>query len=184
MAAAVQLREQEMSNFDELVDRLRRRLDGREDISLSVDVPVRPDGFYVIAIVGPDDYLVEVEWQRHRGFGLVAGRDLMFGTGVDEIYGSVNGAFDRVMDLVDTGAETSADAPLPIGDLRKLRGRLQKDVAGVLGISKSGLAQMERPSSLTSMQIDTLQRLIASLGGELVLTARFPDGQERRIAAE
>ena len=43
---------------------------------------------------------------------------------------------------------------------------------------------MERPASLTSMQIDTLQRLIASMGGELILTARFPGGSERQIAVD
>ena len=114
----------------------------------------------------------------------MAGRNLVFGAGVDEVMGSVDATLERVSALVDGGVPTAGTQILELRELRKLRGLLQKDVANTLGISKSGLAQMEQPGALTFMQLDTLRRVIASMGGELVLKARFPGGSERQIAVD
>lgn len=170
-----------MNAFDQLVVRLRKRLGG--NVHVSVEEPASAAGTYFLT-VARDDYAVEVEWQRHCGFGIAAGRELAFGSGVDEVYGSAESVFERILGLLETTEATSNEAPVNLIDLRKLRGLLQKDVADNLGISKSGLAQMERPSALTGMQIDTLRKLIASLGGQLILSAHFPEGQERRIAVD
>lgn len=172
-----------MNAFDQLVGRVEKRFVDRDDLLLTVDEPVSREGIYVLAIAS-GDYLIEVEWQKHRGFGIAAGRDLTFGSGVDEVYGSAEGVFERILELLETNEPTSNEEPVNLIDLRKLRGLLQKDVADSLGISKSGLAQMERPDALTAMQIDTLRKLVASLGGKLVLSARFPEGGERRIAVD
>lgn len=183
MAGPVPPRDPPMTLFDQLVDRVRQRFESGQDVSVSVEPPARPDGTYFLTIAR-DDYAVEIEWQRNRGFGMAAGRDLVFGSGVDEVHGSVAAAFDRIEQLLETRESTSREASVNLIDLRKLRGLLQKDVAEQLGISKSGVAQMERAESLTTMQIDTLRKLIATLGGELVLSARFPGGRERRIAVD
>jgi DNA-binding XRE family transcriptional regulator len=170
-----------MNAFDQLVGRVEKRFVDSDDILVTVDEPVSREGVYVLAIAS-GDYLIEVEWQKHRGFGIAAGRDLAFGTGVDEVYGAGDSVFERIEQLLETGEPTSGEASVDLIDLRRLRGLLQKEVADRLGISKSGLAQMERADSLTTMQIDTLRKLVASLGGELVLSAHFPEGHERRIA--
>lgn len=172
-----------MNAFDQLVARAQEQFGGRKDQHVAVDEPLSPEGTYFLS-VAQGDYVVEVEWRRHRGFGIAAGRNLVFGSGVDEIYGAAEIAFDRIKQLLETEESTSGAAPVDLIDLRKLRGLLQKDVADRLGISKSGLAQMERPDSLSTMQIETLRRLVASLGGELVINARFPEGRERRIAVD
>jgi DNA-binding XRE family transcriptional regulator len=173
-----------MSAFDFLVEATGREVEKHPDFKLIVSKPKLPDGIWFLTLARQDGYLIEVEWQRNRGFGVAAGKTMVFGSGVDEIYGSPSTTLVRIRHLLETGEETSRSATLELGDLRKLRGLLQKDVAERLGISKSGLAQMERPASLTSMQIDTLRRLVAGMGGELVLTARFPDGAERQIAMD
>jgi len=172
-----------MKVFDQLLDRVQQHFGAKPDVFVSVEEPARPEGTYLLTIAR-GDYVVEVEWQRHRGFGIAAGRDLAFGSGVDEIYGSADAAFERIGQLLEARESTSSGAPVNLIDLRKLRGLLQKDVAEQLGISKSGLAQMERADSLPTMQIDTLRKLIASIGGELVLSAHFPEGRERRIAVD
>jgi DNA-binding XRE family transcriptional regulator len=172
-----------MNAFDQLVIRLRKRLGGSKDVHVSVEEPISPAGIHFLTIAR-DGYAIEVEWQRHRGFGIAAGRELMFGSGVDEVYGSAESAFERILGLLKTSEATSTEAAVNLIDLRKLRGLLQKDVADSLGISKSGLAQMERPDALTAMQIDTLRKLVASMGGQLVLSARFPEGHERKIAVD
>jgi DNA-binding XRE family transcriptional regulator len=173
-----------MNSFNQFAGRVRAELATNGDLAIAIDEPVTPDGSWFLSVSRSDGFMVEVEWHRHRGFGIVAGRELVFGSGVDEVYGSVDAAFDRAAQLLATGEATSNSDALDLGELRKLRGLLQKDVAERLGISKSGLAQMERPASLSSMQLDTLRKLIASLGGELVLRAQFPDGRERNIAVD
>jgi DNA-binding XRE family transcriptional regulator len=173
-----------VSAFDQFSSAVRERFGAREGWQIIVEPPLRPEGAHNLTLVRDDGYLIEIEWQRNRGFGIAAGKDMVFGSGVDEIYGAPATALERIKWLVESGEATSSDAALELTELRKLRGLLQKDVAERLGITKSGLAQMERPASLTSMQIDTLQRLVAGMGGELVLTARFPDGAERQIAVD
>ena len=172
-----------MNVFEQLLARVQQQLGTKREVLVSIDEPATPDGTYFLAIAS-DGHVIEVEWQRHRGFGIAAGRDLVFGSGVDEVYGSADSAFERIEQLLETGKSTSNEAPVNLIDLRKLRGLLQKEVAEQLGISKSGLAQMERADSLTTMQIDTLRKLVASLGGELVLSAHFPEGRERQIAVD
>ena len=83
----------------------------------------------------------------------------------------------------ERGEPTTVAAAVDLAGLRKLRGILQKDVAERLRITKSGLAQLES-GSLESMQIATLNKVVSSLGGELVLTARFPEGHERQISID
>jgi DNA-binding XRE family transcriptional regulator len=173
-----------MNEFDRLEKEARAAFAGRSDLTLRVDRPKAADGLHFLSLVREDGFAVEIEWHRHRGFGIVAGRELVFGSGVDEVYATMDAAFARLLHLIETGQSTSDADAVELGELRKLYGLLQKDVAERMGISKSGLAQMERPASLATMQIETLRRLVASLGGELVLNARFPEGRERRIAVD
>lgn len=173
-----------MNAFERLVEKVRLAYAAQPKFDIRIDRPKSADGLWFLSVIREDDFVVEIEWNRHRGFGIVAGRDLTFGGGIDEIYASAEAAFDRVAELLLSGEPTSSANPVELGELRRLRGFLQKDVAACLGITKSGVAQMERGESLGSMQIETLQRLVASLGGELVISARFPEGIERRIAME
>jgi transcriptional regulator with XRE-family HTH domain len=65
---------------------------------------------------------------------------------------------------------------LLIGEVRKLKGKTQQEVADSLGIKQPGLAKLEKQSD---MQISTLRRIVKALGGELELFARFPKGKLR-----
>ncbi|HEX8193737.1 MAG TPA: helix-turn-helix transcriptional regulator [Allosphingosinicella sp.] len=172
-----------MNTFNLFIDMLKPRLDAAQKIELIVDEPASSTGMWIATLSAADGYSIEVEWNRHRGFGLVAGQDLAFGSGVHELYGSAEAAADRVMNLLQEQVPTSTSSPVHLGELRKLRGTLQKDTANMLGVSKSALAQIEA-SDLRVLQLSTLKKLIESLGGELVLTARFPGGAERRIAVD
>jgi transcriptional regulator with XRE-family HTH domain len=64
-------------------------------------------------------------------------------------------------------------AELLISEVRKLRGKTQRQVARDLGIKQPSLSKLEKQ---TDMQISTLQRIVAALGGELEVIARFPKG--------
>jgi len=173
-----------MNAFDQLNVMVRDRFANQAAWHLDTESPLKPDGVYSLTLRGDQGYAIEVEWQRHRGFGLSAGKGLVFGSGVDEVYGAPASVADRIEELALNAGQSVADASLDLAELRKLRGLLQKDVAADMAISTSGLAQMERPSALNAMQIATLRRLVASLGGELVLKARFPGGKERQISVD
>lgn len=65
---------------------------------------------------------------------------------------------------------------LLLGEIRKLSGKSQREVAAALGIRQPSLSKLENQSD---MQISTLRRIVAALGGELDLIARFPAGAVR-----
>lgn len=63
-------------------------------------------------------------------------------------------------------------AELLLSEIRKLSGKSQREVAAKLGIKQPSLSKLEGQSD---MQISTLSRIVAALGGELDVIARFPD---------
>lgn len=58
-----------------------------------------------------------------------------------------------------------------VSELRQLAGKSQREIAEILGIKQPSLSKLEKQ---TDMQISTLRRIIAALGGELEIVARFP----------
>jgi transcriptional regulator with XRE-family HTH domain len=62
---------------------------------------------------------------------------------------------------------------LLLSEMRKLAGKSQREVAATLHIRQPSLSKLEGQSD---MQISTLRRIVAALGGELDVIARFPKG--------
>lgn len=62
---------------------------------------------------------------------------------------------------------------LLLSEIRKLAGKSQREVADALGIKQPSLSKLE---SQSDMQISTLERIVAALGGELEVIAKFPKG--------
>jgi transcriptional regulator with XRE-family HTH domain len=62
---------------------------------------------------------------------------------------------------------------LLLSEVRKLSGKSQREVAEALGIKQPSLSKLEKQSD---MQISTLRRIVAALGGRLEVIARFPKG--------
>jgi len=62
---------------------------------------------------------------------------------------------------------------LPVGELRQLAGKSQRELAKILGIKQPSLSKLENQSD---MQISTLQKIVEALGGKLDVVARFPKG--------
>jgi transcriptional regulator with XRE-family HTH domain len=58
-----------------------------------------------------------------------------------------------------------------VSELRQLAGKSQREIADILGIKQPSLSKLEKQ---TDMQISTLRRIVAALGGELEIVARFP----------
>ena len=171
-----------MNNFDRLVAELERLAAENADATLEICAPLRPDGIWEASLTAANGYAVVADWKQHRGFGVVAALEFEPFGGVDEIYATWEATAARMLALWKARGLTCSNAPVPIAELRKLRGHLQKDVAAQMGITKGGLAQIEASASEGKVQVDTLGRLVKAMGGRLVISAEFPDGTERKVA--
>lgn len=65
---------------------------------------------------------------------------------------------------------------MPLVELRQARNFTQDELARALGTSQASVSKLERRSD---MYLSTLRRLVEAMGGELEITARFPDGDIR-----
>ncbi len=119
------------------------------------------------------DQHVVVEWRPGQGFGLATTDDSGFNS-VDEIFPEAQDrqALDRVLDLLQ------GPRPGTVRALRENRGVTQSELAMRLGISEPALSQLEERDDL---ELSTLRRLVAGLGGTLNVEVRFPDGAEARL---
>lgn len=171
-----------MNQFEYLADELERLTAGLAGAELEISKPAAPDGVWMATFHAPDGYWVEAEWKQHRGFGVSAGYDASWNEPAHESYGSWEVAAQRMSALWSAREVTDRNLPVPVAELRKLRGHLQKDVAAQMGITKGGLAQIEASANEGKVQVDTLGKLVAAMGGRLVISATFPDGTERKVA--
>lgn len=60
---------------------------------------------------------------------------------------------------------------LLLSEIRKLRGKSQKEIAIAIGIKQPSLSKLEKQRD---MQVSTLSKIIDALGGELEILAKFP----------
>jgi transcriptional regulator with XRE-family HTH domain len=69
-------------------------------------------------------------------------------------------------------------ASMELDELRKARRVTQAELASRLNIQQGNVSRLERRDD---MHVSTLREVVEALGGELEITARFPDGQAVRI---
>jgi DNA-binding transcriptional regulator YiaG len=62
---------------------------------------------------------------------------------------------------------------MALDELREAREMTQVHLAKVLGVNQAAVSKLERR---TDMYVSTLQDLVKAMGGELKITARFPEG--------
>jgi transcriptional regulator with XRE-family HTH domain len=67
-------------------------------------------------------------------------------------------------------------ATMLLSEVRQRRGLTQKQLADALRIKQPSLSKLE---SQSDMQLSTLKKIVEALGGRLVVTARFPDGETK-----
>jgi len=64
-------------------------------------------------------------------------------------------------------------AAMPLDELREARAMTQVHLAKILGVNQAAVSKLERR---TDMYVSTLQDFVKAMGGELKITARFPEG--------
>jgi DNA-binding XRE family transcriptional regulator len=65
-----------------------------------------------------------------------------------------------------------------LSELRKATGYSQKEMAAKLKMKQPSLSKLENAAD---MQVTTLQKLVAALGGELEIVCKFPKGDVRLV---
>ena len=63
---------------------------------------------------------------------------------------------------------------MALDELREAREMTQQHLAKILGVNQAAVSKMERR---TDMYISTLQDFVRAMGGRLVITALFPEGE-------
>ena len=63
---------------------------------------------------------------------------------------------------------------MPLQELRRARALSQEQLARTLGVKQASVSKLERR---TDMYIQTLRNYIEAVGGQLEITAKFPDGK-------
>jgi transcriptional regulator with XRE-family HTH domain len=72
-------------------------------------------------------------------------------------------------------AQRLAEA-MPLNELRAARKMTQEKLAENLHVKQAAVSKLERRAD---MYVSTLREFISAMGGELEITARFPDGSVR-----
>jgi len=70
----------------------------------------------------------------------------------------------------------AAIAEMPLEELRQAREMTQTQLAEVLQVSQGAVSKVERR---TDMYISTLRSYVEAMGGNLQITASFPEGEVR-----
>jgi transcriptional regulator with XRE-family HTH domain len=60
-----------------------------------------------------------------------------------------------------------------LAELREVLGKTQREIAEKLGVSQAAISQLENQPD---MLLKTLEKYVGAMGAELVITARFPEG--------
>ena len=64
-------------------------------------------------------------------------------------------------------------AEIPLDKFREARAMTQVHLAKILGVNQAAVSKLERRAD---MYVSTLQSFVRAMGGELKITARFPEG--------
>lgn len=162
----------EAMKIHELRDERKARFPRAE---VELDEASGPDGSAFLN-VELDDQAIVVQWRSGFGFRLSSFDPDSYGDGCDEVVGSLEAAFARVVRLLETNTRTQAPECVGLRELRASRGLTQADVARAMELQRSHISRFE---SGRDFQVSTLRSLAAAMGGEFVVLVRFPDGDKR-----
>jgi transcriptional regulator with XRE-family HTH domain len=67
-------------------------------------------------------------------------------------------------------------AEMALDELREARKLTQQDLAQVLRVNQAAVSKLE---NRVDMYVSTLRRFVEAMGGQLIISAHFPDGDVR-----
>lgn len=160
-----------------LAEQLRNRF---QEARISLDEPSKKDGRWFLD-VEDNGHLVVVQWKDGFGMGISCSPEHSYGEGADEVYQDLEAAYSRIVCLLISRTYTSPPACVRMSDLRKERGVSQEGLAALLDVRQAAVSKLERRSDVL---VSSIREVIRSMGGELRIIAKFPDGMERALEFE
>lgn len=167
-----------MNPFNQIVQALRKRFPTAE---ITVDSPESNGGSWFLD-VKLNGYSLVVEWRRKRGFGIVAGREVDYGEGADEIYRTRQSTARRILELLESRSPTLPPLSHRLRQIRSSRRLTQEAIARRLGIQQAAVSKLESRGEAASVR--TLQELFAAMGGRLSLRVSFDEEQIEELLLE
>lgn len=137
--------------------------------TITLDAPDHAAGTWMID-VRFDNQFLPTQWSAKQGFGIFTTLDLGFGERPNELHRSAETAAARLLQIARDLKEGQS-AGLTLAGLRELHGLNQTELAEKLGVGQAAISKLE---SRSEAQVGTLQRAVEALGGQLVMTVRFP----------
>jgi len=164
------------SSIAAIEQKIRKRF---PSAAIAVDAPSRPNGLWFID-VNHQGHAISLQWQEGRGFGMTTnpGRGA-YGEKAHEVFVDDAGAFKRTVSLLLGHVNTSPPECVRLRELRSLRGISQVELAEALDVQQAAISKIEGRKD--NILLSTLRSVVAAMGGELQLTARFPDGVEKQL---
>ena len=160
-------------NPRERVEKLNHLLRARfPDIGLEVDAPSKASGDWFIDVKLRDQSFV-IEFRPKLGFGLSSTPSEGLGQGPDEFLEDEDAVLERIAALMNSRRRTEPQRVRLLQELRERQQVSQIAVADKLGVRQPTVSKIERREDVN---VSTLRRYVNALGGELHITARFPDG--------
>jgi DNA-binding XRE family transcriptional regulator len=148
---------------------LRKHIAG---ITLVVDPPSRPHGdWFVDARLGERSFVIE--FRPALGFGLSSTPSDGIGEGPEELFDTEQAVTHRIAELIRKKKTTEPQRVRLLQELRERMHVSQVVVATRLKVRQPTISKIERRED---MNLSTLRRYIQALGGELQISAHFPDG--------
>jgi DNA-binding Xre family transcriptional regulator len=160
-----------MNAIQALEQKVRKRFPTAKTV---LDPSSQPAGPWFLDI-DLNGHPVTVEWRPKRGFGVTSKRLPGYGEGPDEVIPDVDSASRRVIMLLLAGARTTLPQAVRLRELRAARGLSQVELARRLRINQAAISKLEKRSDL---RVRTLRDVVAAMGGQLVIRARFADGEK------
>lgn len=155
-----------MNDLEQLQERLGARF---PEASLTIDRPESESGTWWLD-ASLQGHLVVIQWRADRGFGISTPTDDDYGSKPHELYECADAAYKRALNLLLSQTRTASALSLP--KIRETRGLSQNEIAQRLRINQGAVSRLERRGD---MHVATLRNLITAMGGNLKLTAEFPD---------
>ncbi len=140
------------------------------DATVEVDQPDHQDGEWWFD-VRAGKTVIPVSWRSDRGFGLYV-ENSGYGEKPSEIYQDPRLVCRRVRELSDAAAMGSAPTPMRLGQVRKLVGMTQADLANALHIGQANVSRLEGRSNPT---LGSMRALVEAMGGRLEVRVMFSD---------
>lgn len=154
--------------LDGLIRSLRKQL---PDVEVEIDAPTKPAGRWFLDVTHGKRRVV-IEHRLGLGFGLSSAPSQGYGQGPDEFSGDEAWIVERAVEVLRSKSRTKPRRARLLRDLRQGRGVSQVQLAEALGVKQPTISKMERRDDVN---LSTLRRFIRAMGGQLEVTARFPN---------